>query len=249
VRLANKVALVTGGAAGLGLGMVERFAAEGASVIMVDRDAQRGHAETERLRSGGANIHFIQADLAEADAPARIIENALAAHPQLDILVNNAAVFLQKPLEEIAIERWDWLMAVNLRAPMLLAQAALTALKASKGNILNISSTAALKVFSPNLTYITAKAGLIAMTKCLAQELKPYGIRANCICPGAVDTPALHRDLEIRGAPAGALENLAARGLLTTPQEVAAVALSLVSEDGAVMTGSVVVADGGAMLF
>lgn len=249
MRLANKVALITGGAAGLGLGMVERFAAEGAAIIMVDRDAQRGQAETARLCDGGADVRFIQSDLAQPDAPARIIESALAVSPQLDIVVNNAAVFLQKPIEEITLEGWDWLMAVNLRAPLLLVQAALPALKASKGNILNISSTAALKVFSPNLTYIASKAGLIAMTKSMAQELKPHGIRVNCICPGAVDTPALHRDLEIRGAPAGALDALAARGLLTTPAEVAAVALSLVSEDGGVLTGSIVVADAGAMLF
>src|SRR5262249_46399887 len=126
--------------------------------------------------------------------------------------------------------------------------AALPMLRESRGNVLNISSTAALRVFSPNLPYSVAKAGLITLTQSLAQELHPHRIRVNCICPGAVDTPALHRDIAARGLDANVLRQLQANGYLTTPEQLAAVALYLVSDEASAVTGSIMVADAGAML-
>lgn len=248
MQLINKVALVTGAANGLGLGIAERFAAEGAVVILVDRDDKGGKIAADKLQNQGAKAHFIQADLAEPEAITQAVKSALDLCGKLDIVVNNAAVFLPKTIEHITIADWDLLMAVNLRAPFLLAQAALPALKAARGNILNISSTAALRVFSPNLPYVTAKAGLVTMTKSLAQELQPFRIRVNCLCPGAVDTPALRRDIEDRAVTEAALDRLREQGYLTTPEQIAAVALHLVSAESSAITGSIVVADAGAML-
>jgi NAD(P)-dependent dehydrogenase (short-subunit alcohol dehydrogenase family) len=247
VQLTNKAALVTGAGRGLGLAMVRRFASEGAAVTLVDRDAG-GEAAAADLRAQGFQAKFFQADLGRPEEISRAVEAAIALTGRLDILVNNAAVFLSKEIEQITVADWDWLMAVDLRAPFLAVQAALPALKASRGNVLNISSTAALRVFSPNLPYIAAKAGLIAMTKSLAQELHPHRIRVNCLCPGAVDTPALHRDVEERGQVSTALEQLKSQGYLTTPEQIASVALYLVSEEASTLTGSIVVADAGAML-
>jgi NAD(P)-dependent dehydrogenase (short-subunit alcohol dehydrogenase family) len=248
LKLLNKVALITGAASGLGLGIAERFAQEGAAVVLVDRDADNGEAAVRKLTEQGHQASFVQVDLAHPDEITRTVEIALEQHKRLDIVVNNAATFLPKPVDQISVTEWDFLMAVNLRAPFFLVQAALPSLKASRGNVLNIASTAALKVFSPNLPYAAAKAGLITMTKSLAQELHPHRIRVNCLCPGAVDTPALHRDIEVRHARENALQQLQASGYLTTPEQIAATALYLVSDDASAVTGSIVVADAGAML-
>jgi NAD(P)-dependent dehydrogenase (short-subunit alcohol dehydrogenase family) len=197
--LNNKVALVTGAAGGLGLGIAARFAAEGAAVLLVDYDRQRGEAAEADLRNQGRDVRFVQANPAEPGDIIQIVQTVSEWHARLDILVNNAATFLPKAIEQISVSEWDYLMAVNLRAAFLLVQAALPMLKESHGCILNISSTAAIRVFSPNLPYSVAKAGLMTTTQSLAQELHPHRIRVNCICPGAVDTPALHRDISARG--------------------------------------------------
>jgi len=248
VQLIDKVAFITGAAAGIGLGIAERFAEAGAVVLLVDWDDNIGTSAAARLQSQGKSAHFIQANLAEPADITRAIESALALCGKLDIVVNNAATFLGKPVEQITVAEWDFLMAVNLRAPFLVAQAALPALKATRGTILNIGSTAALRVFSPNLPYITSKAGLITMTKLLAQELHPHRIRVNCICPGAVDTPALHRAIDSTPNGTAEWDRLHAQGYLTTPEQIAAVSLYLVSDEASAVTGSIVVADAGAML-
>ena len=232
----------------MGQAMVERFAVEGAIVGFIDRDADRGHALADRLN----NAHFYEADLASADAISETVAGFLTAHNQIDILVNNAGVILPKGIEEISADEWDWLMAINLRAPFLMVQAALPSLKETRGSVLNIASTAALKVFGRNVPYISAKAGLIAMTKCLALDLHPFGVRVNCICPGAVNTPLLEQDIEVRQGddvnPQDVLSTLDDRRILVQPESIAATALHLVSDEGMAMTGSCVVVDAGAML-
>ncbi len=248
MRLINKAALITGAASGIGLAIAERLAAEGAAVALLDRDAARGDDAAATLRSQGRQAYFVQANLAEPTDITRAVQSAIEQCGRLDIVVNNAAVFLPKPVEQITVQEWDLLMAVNLRAPFFVVQAALPALKMTRGNILNISSTAAIKVFSPNLPYSASKSGLITMTKSLAQELHPYRIRVNCICPGAVDTPALHRDIEVRGGDRSAFDRMSESGYMMSAQQIAAAALHLVSDEASAITGSIVVADAGAML-
>ena len=248
MQLINKTALITGAASGIGLAIAERFAAEGATVVLVDRDSIRGEAAAANLRHQNKSAYFVKADLAQPADITRAIQSAIEQAGKLDIVVNNAAVFLPKPVEEITVPEWDLLMAVNLRAPFLLIQAALPALKASTGTILNISSTAGLRVFSPNLPYSVAKAGLITMTKSLALELHPHRIRVNCLCPGAVDTPTLHTDVVMRGRDVSAIDAIRERGYLTTAQQIAATALHLVSDEASGISGSIVIADAGAIL-
>lgn len=248
MQLRSKAALITGAASGIGLAIAERFAAEGAQVVLLDRDAAKGRAAGAALTQDGKQAVFVQADLADPASITSAVQAAVESCGRLDILVNNAATFLPKPVDQITVAEWDFLMAVNLRAPFLLVQAALPALKASKGTILNISSTAGIKVFSPNMPYSAAKSALITMTKSLAQELHPHRIRVNCICPGAVDTPALHRDIEVRGGDRTAFDSMVERGYMTAPHEIAAAALHLVSGEASAITGSILVTDKGAML-
>ncbi|MBN8593335.1 MAG: SDR family oxidoreductase [Anaerolineae bacterium] len=246
--LNGKTALITGAAQGLGLGIAEAFAKAGAMVILVDRNQAMGEAAAKQLRQQGANALFLYTDLAQPDEIKRLVDSVIEKLGHLDILVNNAAVFLPKPIDQIAVGEWDHLMAVNLRAPFLLVQAALPALLSVRGSVLNIGSTAGLRVFSPNLPYVVAKAGLITMTKSMAQELHAFGIRVNCLCPGMVDTPALHTDVEARSQPADSLDRFQTSGYLTTPAQIASVALYLVSDAASAVTGSILVADAGAML-
>ncbi len=248
MKLENKVALVTGAASGIGLGIAERFAREGATVVMGDRNAELGEKETGRLVADGLRARFVQADVSKPDEITAMVKAAVAVTGRLDIVVNNAATFLPKRIEDITVPEWDLLMAVNLRAPFLVVQAALPALKASHGCVLNISSTAGIRVFTPNLPYGAAKAALITMTQSLAQELHPHRIRVNCIAPGAVDTPALHADISARGHNPNAIEKMQERGILVTPQQLASTALHLCSDDGAVVNGTTVVVDAGALL-
>lgn len=249
MRLLDKVALITGGARGLGLAMAERFAAEGARVTIVDRDRVQGAQAAADLNARGFPVRFVQADLAYPNEIERAVEAALSIWGQLDILVNNAAVILPKNIEEISASEWDWLMSINLRAPFLLVKAALSALKASHGVILNIGSTTGLQAPPNNVAYSVSKAGVIMMTKDLARDLHPFGIRVNCLCPGAVDTPLLRAHMAAQGEGDEILECMRSRGFLTTPQQIADVALYLVSEEASAITGSIVVADAGAILF
>jgi NAD(P)-dependent dehydrogenase (short-subunit alcohol dehydrogenase family) len=248
VKLENKVALVTGAASGIGLGIAERFAREGATVFLADRNTELGEKETKCLQKDGLRAQFIQADVSKPDEITAMVKAASAVNGKLDIVVNNAATFLPRHIEDIAIAEWDLLMAVNLRAPFLVAQAALPGLKKAKGCVLNIASTAGIRVFTPNLPYSAAKAGLITMTESMAQELHPHRIRVNCIAPGAVETPALVTDIEVRGHRPDTVEKMRERGVLVSPAQVAATALHLCSEEGSAINGATLIVDSGALL-
>lgn len=249
MRLLDRVALITGGARGLGLAMAERFTAEGARVTIVDRDCLQGEQAAADLSARGLPVYFVQADLAYPDEIQRAVRATLSIWERLDILVNNAAVILPKSIEEISASEWDWLMSINLRAPFLMVQATLPALKASRGVILNIGSTTGLQATPNHIAYSVSKAGVIMMTKSLARDLHPFGIRVNCLCPGAVDTPLLRAHMAALGRGDEALERMHSEGFLTTPQQIAEVALYLVSDEASAITGSIVVADAGAILF
>jgi len=252
MRLAGKVALITGGASGIGLVMVERFATEGATVAMVDRDAVRGERAVADLSARGYAVHFAGADLTQPAEIMRAVEASIAQCGRLDIVVNNAGIIIRRGIGEMTATEWDTLFAVNVRAAFLVIKAALPALKQSHGNILNVSSTCGFTGSAGNTMYATSKGALLTLTKSLAAELHPYGIRVNCICPGAVDTPLSRAGLAERGLDeagiAKALDALQERGILTVPRQIADTALYLVGDEASAVTGSIVIADAGAML-
>jgi len=243
--LAGKRVLVTGAGRGLGRVLARALAEEGALVAVNDRNAAALVAVLADLGPAGVAA---PADLATFDGPARCFAQALAGLGGLDILINNAAVNLENPIEATTLALWDLHLAVDLRAPHLLVVAALPALLSSHGVVLNIASELGLHAVPNNVAYIAAKHGLIALTRALAVELGPAGVRVNALCPGAMDTELMTESAEASGDPAAyyaQLQHYNPQGRMASPQEVARFALTLVSPASAFMTGAAIAFDGG----
>lgn len=253
--LKNRVALVSGGAQGIGKAIACRFHQEGARVIILDRDVPMGTATASELTKEcpSFSVDFIAADLLHADqirvAVQQLKEQQLKEKfGALDILVNNAGVEIEKPFEQTTLAEWDCLLGINLRGAFLLTQAALPLFPANGGAIVNISSIHATHAFPDSVAYACSKAGLVALTRNLALELAPRRIRANAICPGYIDTRLWEEYIQRSPDPAAlaaqteALHPIGRRGL---PTDVSDAALFLVTQESSFITGTVITVDGG----
>ena len=243
----GRVALVTGAARGLGFAIARALHDAGASVVLNDRTAPSVAAAIDRL-GGGPRLRAAPADLATRDGPVVAVSQAAAAFGRLDILVNNAAVNIERPIETTDDAQWDLHLDVDLRAPFFAAQAALPLLRASKGSIVNIASELGLHAVANNVAYVTAKHGLVALTRALAVELAPAGIRVNAVCPGAMDTELMRDCAEASGDPAvyyESFETYHPLGRLADPAEVAAFVLAIASPAASFVTGAALAIDGG----
>jgi NAD(P)-dependent dehydrogenase (short-subunit alcohol dehydrogenase family) len=249
-RLAGLVALISGGARGIGLAIAELFQGEGATVLLLDCDRTAGEAAVLELNSRTtlSPASFVHADLerpADIQAVARL---ARKHHRQLNILVNNAGIELGKSFEDTSAGDWDRVLAVNLRSAFLLTQTALPLFPDDGGAIVNISSIHATHAFPNSVAYACSKAGLTALTRNLALELAPRRIRVNTVLPGYVDTRLWEEYLHSEPDPTGfaartaALHPVGRRGL---PRDVAEAVLYLSSESASFLTGTEVVVDGG----
>lgn len=235
----TKVALVTGAARGIGLATTELFLAAGWQVAMIDRDVPA-------LDSAAAPLEGAQAfycDVSDPGEVAQMIAQVTAHFGRIDALVNNAGVADFGPIEETDFQRWRTVMATNLDGPFLVTQACTSALKATKGAIVNIASISGLRASTLRVAYGTSKAAVIQLTKQQAAELGEYGIRANCVCPGPVRTKlamAVHTQ-EIIDAYHDAIP----LNRYGSEREIAEVIVFLSSEKASYVTGQVVAADGG----
>jgi len=236
--LAGKTALITGAAGGIGVAMAEGFAAAGARLALVDIEDCRDVA------AGLAGDHGAwQLDLGDPEAIARVV-GEIGDQMGIDILINNAGLGIVAPAEDQSIEDWDRTHAINLRAPWLMARAALPYLKNSgQGRIVNIASKAGIVAIAEHAAYGSSKAGLISLTKILAVEWARHGITVNAISPTVVETPmALVGWAGEKGERA---KKDIPVGRFARPDEIAAAALYLSSQAAGIVTGENLVADGG----
>ena len=233
--LDGKTALVTGGAAGIGAGMAERLAAEGLDVVIADLDREAGAATAGRI--GGS---FVRADVATAAGFVTAVEAARRSHSRLGVLVANAGGAEQPCFPAADPAKWNYALDLNLRAVMLATQLVLDPMAEDGGGaIITIASVAGLGTTSHDCPeYATAKAGLIRFTECLAPLRDSMGVRANCICPGLVDTPSSRRS-RAGLTPA----QLAALPPVLTPADIAAAAMQFLADD--TLAGRVMVCRGG----
>ena len=242
----GKSVLVTGAGRGLGFAIAQAFHAAGATVFLNDRTAEQVDAAIAKA-GGGKNLIAAPADLATAKGAALALAPVLH-HGRLDILVNNAAVNIEKPIEETDDAHWDLHLAVVLKAAFYTTRTALPLLTQSQGSVVNIASELGLQAIADNIAYVSAKHGLIAMTRSMALELAPLNIRLNALCPGTMDTELMQDCARASGDPDDYYRRFRQYhplGRLATPDEIAAFVLCLASPAAAFMTGSAVAIDGG----
>jgi NAD(P)-dependent dehydrogenase (short-subunit alcohol dehydrogenase family) len=245
MRLQGKRAIVTGGANGIGRATAERFACEGAHVIIADRDRATGAATALAIRNSGGHAEFIPADVTEAEAVAELVAQAAERLGGIDVLVSNAGWSLTEDLLDLEPADWDADLRLNLSSHYLVTRAVLPVMiAAGGGSIVTVSSVNAFWCIG-EFGYSAAKAGLISLTRNIAVTHGPDGIRANVICPGTIATEA---GAAYWDQKAGAKEKLLKwypLRRLGKPEDVAFIALYLASDESSFVTGAVMVIDGG----
>ena len=247
-RLEGKVAIVTGGASGMGLGTVERFLDEGAAVVAADLNTAKGdELLTAAARRGQADrVRFSRTDVSvEADVAA-LVEQATESFGGLDIMFNNAGIGgAFGPVTELEADAWDETFAIDVRSVFLgIKHAARVMIAAGKGgSIINTATVAGLGGGAGPVAYSSAKAAVANLSVTTALELAPYRIRVNAICPGVIYTPLMHQgDPDAADEWVQALQPWPDRGL---PEHIAGAALFLASDDSAFVTGQAIAVDGG----
>ncbi|HEY9020588.1 MAG: SDR family oxidoreductase [Paracoccaceae bacterium] len=244
MRLTGKTAIVTGGASGFGAGIVRKFAAEGARVLVVDINADGAASMAEEVGNGALSI---ACNVADGASVAEMAAYAIKAFGQVDILVNNAGItHLPKPMEDVTEEEFDRVFAVNCKSVYLTARELVPHMKANGGAILNVASTAGLSP-RPRLNWYNASKGwMITATKTMAVELAPMKLRVNAICPVAGETPLLASFMG-EDTPEMRTKFLSTipLGRFSTPEDMGNAACFLCSDEASMITGVAMEVDGG----
>jgi meso-butanediol dehydrogenase / (S,S)-butanediol dehydrogenase / diacetyl reductase len=241
----DRVALITGGSRGIGLAAGRRLASAGARVVLAARDARRGTAAAATLPTAT----FVQLDVRLAEDCERAVHTTLERFGRLDVLVNNAGVIYRNRTTDVLTEaEWDETFDVNVKGAFLMTRAALPALRASRGTIVNVASYVGLVGFAGAAAYAASKAALVNFTRSVALDHAREGIRVNAVCPGSVDTDMIHSAWAACPDPAEARiawEQKHPLGRIATPDEVAAAIVFLASDDARFITGAALPVDGG----
>lgn len=250
-RLSGKVALITGAGSGIGRAAVELFAAEDAAVAALDVRADAVAETVSGIVARGGRAAAVTADVTSAAELAAALDQVVEEYGRLDVLVNNAAVDVQGSITTGSESDWDRCFAVNVKGVFLCSRAAVPHLVAAGGgSIVNHASVAGLVGVADLAAYCASKGAVVALTRAMALDLAPFGIRVNAVCPGAVLTTMMEDIMRARGdgdLAAGLSGTLAKYplGRLGRPEEIAALTLHLAGDSAAFMTGSVITIDGG----
>lgn len=249
MRLSEKVAVVTGAAVGLGRAVAARFAREGASVVVADKNEKEGTALCVELQREGHDVVFIKTDVSQECEVNAMFDEALSRYGRVDVLHNNAAVLLpdrDRPVHELSTETWDYVMGVNLRGAFLCARRAITAmLQNGGGSIIFLGSPTGLVGCAPALTaYSTSKAAIMGLTRVMAAAHARDNVRVNSIVPGTMDTP-MNSYILADPAVREKYRDAVPVGRLGTPEDIEGIALFLASDESSYCTGGLYMCDGG----
>ena len=247
MRFDKRVALITGGTSGIGEATAVLFAEEGAQVAIIGRNEDRGNAVAQRI---GRNAIFIPADVCSADDCRRSIERTVDAFGRIDVLFNNAGVYFANDAVDCSEDEWDAQIDTSLKGAFLMSKFALPHMIAQgSGSIVHCSSGWGLVGGAKAVAYCAAKGGMILMTKAMAIDHGPQGIRVNAVCPGDTDTPMEHEDARNQGLTWDDFVHQAVAGRaierMATPEEIARAVLFLASDESAFTTGVALPVDGG----
>jgi len=249
-RFEGSSVIVTGGASGIGKATAEAFMEEGADVSVIDLSEKSCTAFRREMSQRGFEPLVLKGDVTRSGDVSRMVRKVLKEHDRVDVLFNNAGILVEGTIEDVAEEDWDRIMAVNVKGVFLMSKAVVPAmLRQGKGVIVNNASCSGLVGDRNAIAYNTSKGAVVLLTKCLALDYAQKNIRANCVCPGEIDTPMFRREAKSRRMPVEEYRRQLCEvhpiGRLGVPKEVAAAVLFLASDEASFITGVAFSVDGG----
>lgn len=245
MKLKDQVAIITGAGRGIGRGIAEVFAAEGAKVVIATLKESEGQETLDAIRSKGGEALLVQTDVSSETSVKAMVAKTLQMYGQINTLVNNAGITFFKHLFEVTLEDWENVIGVDLKGVFLCSKYAGAEMRERGGSIINISSNHARAALPDADIYGAAKAGVNGMTRAMAISLGKYGIRVNAIMPGFTATPFYYEWLKGQGDIEAEVKSLHATGQVTTPEDIGKLAVYLASDDSKNMTGAELALDGG----
>ena len=248
MKLKNRAVVITGSGSGIGRACAIAFANEGANIVVADIQPAAAEETVRQIHATGGTALACQADVSKPDSVALLVDKTIKTYGKIDTLLNNAAIQVNKTIEDTSFDEWNTQMSVNVGGVFLCSKLFLPFLKLTKGSIVNMSSVNGYFVEPSCTGYCTTKAAIIGLTKAMAIDHGHEGIRVNCICPGYIDAGLAEGYFQSQANPAQARVDagkLHALWRIGKPEEVAQVAIFLAGDGASFVTGSAYVVDGG----
>lgn len=251
IALSGKVAIVTGGAMGIGAATARKLAACGAGVAIFDRDQEAGSKVADEIVQAGGRSRFFPCDVSVANSVSKAVDGVMARHDAVDILVSNAGVQDYGDVLSTTEEAWDRLMNINLKSCFLVSKHVVPHMLARGGAIVVVGSVQSMTAIANSVAYVTSKHALLGLTRAMALDYAQRNIRVNCVCPGAIDTPMLRWSANLAPDPEAVIrtcDRMHAMGRIGKPEEVADAIVYLASPMASFITGAALLVDGGMLV-